>query len=241
MHVLAFEGLSKSYDGVAAVDDLSLEVRSGEVLGLLGPNGAGKTTLLRVLMDIVAPDAGAILLDGRAIDRSDRIRIGYLPEERGLYRRDRVGDVLVYFGMLKGLEAADARRRGEAWLDRLDLRGASARRVDDLSKGMQQKVQIAGALLHDPEIVVMDEPFSGLDPVNTVLVKEILLERRRAGGLVILSTHQMPMVETLCDRVAMIDRGRLVLYGDLAGIRAREGGTLEEIFVRTVRGGTAPA
>jgi ABC-2 type transport system ATP-binding protein len=143
--------------------------------------------------------------------------------------------------MLKGLDAAAARRRGEAWLDRLDLPGASGRRIDDLSKGMQQKVQIAGALLHEPDIVVMDEPFSGLDPVNTVLVKEILLERRRAGGLVVLSTHQMPMVESLCDRVAMIDRGRLVLYGDLAEIRSREGGTLEEIFIRTVQQGKARA
>jgi ABC-2 type transport system ATP-binding protein len=235
MPTLSFSHLGKAYDGAVAADDVTFEVRGGELFGLLGPNGAGKTTLLRILMDIVAPDAGEVLLDGRPLGRADRDRIGYLPEERGLYRKDRVRDVLLYFGMLKGLEARAAARRAEEWLARLDLADAGARRVDELSKGMQQKVQIAGALLHEPSLVVMDEPFSGLDPLNAVLVKEILKERSRAGCVVILSTHQMPMVESLCERVAMIDRGRLVLYGGLEEIRRARGGTLEEIFVSTVQ------
>jgi ABC-2 type transport system ATP-binding protein len=176
-----------------------------------------------MLMDIIAPDAGAILLDGRPIDVRDRRRIGYLPEERGLYRKEKVLDVLVYFGMLKGLGRAAARAGALRWLELLGLADMAGRRVDQMSKGQQQKVQIAGTLLHDPAIVVMDEPFSGLDPINTVFIKEVLRERSRAGGIVILSTHQMPLVETLCDRVAMINQGRLVLYGGLEEIRRSQG------------------
>ncbi|HEU4401360.1 MAG TPA: ATP-binding cassette domain-containing protein [Candidatus Polarisedimenticolia bacterium] len=219
MPTLVFSRLRKAYATTVAVDDVSFEVRSGEVFGLLGPNGAGKTSLIRALMDIVPADSGSILLDGRPLDRRDLDRIGYLPEERGLYRRERVEDVLVYFGMLKGLRRPEARRGARLWLERVGLAEAGRRRVDDLSKGMQQKVQIAATLLHDPAILVLDEPFSGLDPLNTVLVKELLRERSAAGCLVILSTHQMPLVETLCDRVAMIDHGRLVLYGGLEEIR----------------------
>jgi len=220
---IAFSHLRKSYATTVAADDVTFEVRPGEVFGLLGPNGAGKTTLLRILMDILAPDAGAILVDSRPIERRDRDGFGYLPEERGLYRKERVQDILIYFGMLKGLDRRTARSRARAWLERLDLPGIERRRVDELSKGQQQKVQIAGALLHDPGVVVMDEPFAGLDPLNAVVVKDLLRERSRAGGLVILSTHQMPLVETLCDRVAMIHRGRLVLYGSLQEIRGRHG------------------
>jgi ABC-2 type transport system ATP-binding protein len=220
---LAFSRLRKAYATTVAVHDLTLELASGEVFGLLGPNGAGKTTLLRMLMGIVPPDAGEILLDGRPIGWPERRRIGYLPEERGLYRKETVQDVLAYFGALKGLDRRTARARAAAWLERIGLPEVAGRRVDTLSKGMQQKVQIAGTLLHDPEVIVADEPFSGLDPLNTVLVKEILKERSRAGCLVVLSTHQMPMVEALCDRVAMIDHGRLVLSGGLAEIRRRHG------------------
>jgi ABC-2 type transport system ATP-binding protein len=206
-----------------AVDDVSFEVHPGEVLGLLGPNGAGKTSLIRMLMDIIAPDAGEILLDGRPLGRAERDRIGYLPEERGLYRKEKVIDTLVYFGRLKGLDRAAAKRRAQAWLERFGLGEVAGRRVDELSKGMQQKAQIAGALLHDPTIIVMDEPFSGLDPINTVLVKDLLRERSRAGCMVILSSHMMPMVEAMCDRVAMIHHGRLVLFGGLEQIRREHG------------------
>ncbi len=220
---LSFSHLRKAYATTVAVDDLSFDVRAGEIFGLLGPNGAGKTTLIRMLMDIMVPDAGSIALDGAPLQAAARDRIGYLPEERGLYRREKVIDMMIYFGMLKGLEARAARESAALWLARVDLQGVEKRRVDELSKGMQQKVQIAAALMHDPDLIVLDEPFSGLDPVNAVLVKEILRERRSRGSLVILSTHQMPMVEELCDRVAMIDRGRLVLYGDLEEIRLRHG------------------
>jgi ABC-2 type transport system ATP-binding protein len=223
MPTLTFSRLRKTYATTVAADDVSFDVRSGEVFGLLGPNGAGKSTLIRMLMDIIAPDAGAILLDGRPIDVRDRRRIGYLPEERGLYRKEKVLDVLVYFGMLKGLGRAAARAGALRWLELLGLADMAGRRVDQMSKGQQQKVQIAGTLLHDPAIVVMDEPFSGLDPINTVFIKEVLRERSRAGGIVILSTHQMPLVETLCDRVAMINQGRLVLYGGLEEIRRSQG------------------
>jgi len=223
MPALQFDHLRKAYAATVAVDDVTFEVRRGEVFGLLGPNGAGKTTLIRMLIDIIAPDDGRILLDGRPIAPADRDRIGYLPEERGLYRKEKVIDILIYFGMLKGLARREALARSRAWLERLGLPEVAGRRADSLSKGMQQKVQIAGTLLSGPEILVMDEPFSGLDPLNTVLVKDLLRERRDAGSLVILSTHQMPMVEELCDRVAMIDHGRLVLYGDLEEIRRRFG------------------
>src|SRR5262245_26977535 len=223
MPALLFSRLRKTYAATVAVDDITLEVRPGEVFGLLGPNGAGKTTLIRMLIDIIAPDSGAILLDGRPLGSEERRLIGYLPEERGLYRKEKVLDILIYFGMLKGLDRRTARARSLEWLERLGLAGVARRRADSLSKGMQQKVQIAATLLHDPDIVVMDEPFSGLDPLNTVLVKDLLRERRSRGRLVILSTHQMPMVEELCDRVAMIDHGRLVLYGELEEIRRRHG------------------
>ena len=223
MPTLTFSNLRKTYAATVASDDVSFEVRSGEVFGLLGPNGAGKSTLIRMLMDILAPDAGEIRLDGRPLARADRDRIGYLPEERGLYRKEKVLDVLIYFGMLKGLDRATAKARALQWLEAFGMKEFAARRVDQMSKGQQQKVQIAGTLLHEPSIVVMDEPFSGLDPINTVYIKDVLRERSRAGGIVILSTHQMPLVETLCDRVAMINRGRLVLYGNLDEIRRSHG------------------
>jgi ABC-2 type transport system ATP-binding protein len=221
--ILSFDHLRKAYATTVAVDDVSFEVGPGTVFGLLGPNGAGKTSLIRMLMGITEPDAGRILLDGRPIGRADRDRIGYLPEERGLYRKERVLDVLIYFARLKGLDRRSARGRALEGLDRFGLLEEAPRRVDELSKGNQQKVQIAATLLHAPDLLVLDEPFSGLDPINAVLVREILAERSRAGAVVILSTHQMPLVETLCGRVAMIDRGRLVLYGDLEEIRARHG------------------
>jgi len=223
MPTLTFSRLRKTYATTVAADDVSFEVGSGEVFGMLGPNGAGKSTIIRMLMDIIAPDAGEILLDGRPIGARERDRIGYLPEERGLYRKEKVLDVLVYFGMLKGLGRGAARAGAVRWLGAFGLGEMAGRRVDTLSKGQQQKVQIAGTLLHDPSIVVMDEPFSGLDPINTVFVKDVLRERSRAGGIVILSTHQMPLVEALCDRVAMIHRGRLVLYGNLEEIRRSQG------------------
>jgi len=223
MPTLRFVHLKKTYAATVATDDVSFDVSSGQVFGLLGPNGAGKSTLLRMLMDILAPDEGDILLDERPLTRAERDRIGYLPEERGLYRKEKVIDVLIYFGMLKGLSRAEAKARALQGLARFELGEMAQRRTDQMSKGQQQKVQIIGTLLHEPSILVMDEPFTGLDPINTVLVKDLLRERSRAGAIVILSTHQMPLVEELCDRVAMIDHGRLVLYGDLEEIRRGHG------------------
>jgi ABC-2 type transport system ATP-binding protein len=237
MSTLSFSHLRKTYAATIASDDVTFEVRSGEVFGLLGPNGAGKSTLIRMLMDIIVPDAGEILLDGRRMVPDDRDRIGYMPEERGLYRKEKVLDVLIYFGMLKGLDRATARNRSLTWLERIGLQEMAGRRVDQMSKGQQQKVQIAGTLLHDPSIIVVDEPFTGLDPINTVLVRDILKEKSRAGCIVILSTHQMPLVEALCDRVAMINQGRLVLYGDLEEIRRNDG----EASVLVDVGGDLPA
>ncbi len=219
--LLVFDHVTKSYGALVAVRDVSFEVREGEVFGLLGPNGAGKTTLIRVLMDILRPDDGRILLRGAPLQRDELDRIGYMPEERGLYKKQKVGEVLTYFGELKGLRHADAKRRALAWLERVQLPEVANWRVERLSKGMGQKVQIAATLLYDPPLAILDEPFSGLDPVNVRLVQEIIRERGRAGMTTILSTHQMNMVEALCDRVALIDKGVLMVYGPVAEVRER--------------------
>ncbi|HUP25734.1 MAG TPA: ATP-binding cassette domain-containing protein [Thermoanaerobaculia bacterium] len=216
---LAFEGVSKSYGDVLAVRDVSFEVHSAEVFGLVGPNGAGKTTLLRILMDVLRPSAGAVHLFGEPLRRHQLDRVGYLPEERGLYRKRRVIDVMVYFGTLKGLDRDEARERARRWLERVGLAETERWRIERLSKGMAQKVQIASTLMTEPELCVLDEPFSGLDPVNVRLVRELLRERQAEGLTTILSTHQMDRVEELCDRVAMIHRGRLLVYGPVDEVR----------------------
>jgi ABC-2 type transport system ATP-binding protein len=229
MSILAFEGIRKAYGDVVAVDGVSFDVEQGEVFGLLGPNGAGKTTLIRILMDIIRADDGAITLFGRPFARESLDRVGYLPEERGLYLKLKVLDVMTYFGRLKGLDRAEARRRSLRWLERIGLPEVARRKVETLSKGMSQKVQIASALLAEPELCVLDEPFSGLDPVNVRMVQELIRERRTAGRTTILSTHQMNMVEALCDRVALIHKGRLMVYGAVDEVRLKH--SLPEIRV----------
>ena len=221
MPQLLIEDVVKGYDGKIAVDGVSFEVGGGEVFGLLGPNGAGKSTLIRMTMDILRPDTGRILVNGRPSIDADHDKIGYLPEERGLYRKQKVIDVLDYFGRLKGMKGPDVRAKAQAELDRIGLGAWAKKRVDALSKGMQQKVQIVGTLLHEPEVVILDEPFAGLDPVNARLVKDIILALKRDGRLVVLSTHQMDQVEELCDRIVMIDRGRRMLYGTVPEIKKR--------------------
>jgi len=216
---LAFDDVHKSYGSFQALKGVTLEVRPGEVFGLLGPNGAGKTTLIRIALDIIRADEGTVTLFGRPLQREDLDRVSYLPEERGLYKRQRVLEVLVYFAELKGLTRPEAKRRSMAWLEKVGLADHARSRVDRLSKGMSQKVQIASTLLIEPDLCVLDEPFSGLDPVNVQLVKDLILERREAGRATILSTHRMNQVEALCDRVAMIDRGELVVYGDTEEVR----------------------
>ncbi len=225
---LLIEDVSKTYDGKVAVDRVSFAVEGGEIFGLLGPNGAGKTTLIRMTMDILRPDSGRILVSGRPSTEADHDRVGYLPEERGLYRKQKVIDVLDYFGRLKGMTGRDVRAKALQALERIGLSEWARKRVDALSKGMQQKVQIAGTLLHDPEVVILDEPFAGLDPVNARIVKNIILELKRERRLVVLSTHQMDQVEELCDRIVMIDRGRRVLYGTVREIKKSYGDAIRK-------------
>ena len=211
--------VSKRFDRIVALDDVSLEIGEGEIFGLLGPNGAGKTTLIRTILDIIKPDTGHVELFGRAFQPADRDRIGYLPEERGLYQRQGVSATLEYLGMLKSLSRAEARRRTAEWLERFDLASAASMKVDQLSKGNQQKVQIAATLLATPAIAILDEPLSGLDPVSARLANGIIRDYAAAGRTVVLSTHQMDLVEALCSRVFMITHGRRVLYGNLRDIK----------------------
>ena len=229
MPILAFRDLVKSYGQTLALCGVTFEVQSGEIFGLLGPNGAGKSTLIRILMDIIRPDSGEVCVFGEPRRREHLDRMGYLPEERGIYTKLTVLDVMTYFGTLKGLTRAGARQRAAEWLERVELPQVSTWKVDRLSKGMSQKVQIASVLLSDPELCVLDEPTTGLDPVNVRLVQTLLLERRRQGRTTILSTHHMNQVETLCDGVALINKGRLVVYGAVEEVRRRH--SLPEVRV----------
>ena len=221
MGVLEYRGVSKRFGQHTALDGVSLDVAPGEVFGLLGPNGAGKTTLIRIGLDILRADEGEVLLFGAAPNPKTLDRTAYLPEERGVYRRAKVRELLAYLGRLKGLRRAAARKAGDHWLERVGLSRVADQRVESLSKGMTQKVQIAACLMTDPELCVLDEPFSGLDPVNVALVTDLIEERRAGGRTTVLSTHMMHQVEALCDRVALIHRGSLVVYGPLDEIRRR--------------------
>lgn len=223
--VISADRITKRYAGHTAVNALSLQVPSGGVFGLLGPNGAGKTTTIRMIMNILEPDEGRVtLFGGPGTGRELSARIGFLPEERGLYPRMVVLEQLAFLGETKGLRAADARVRAIRWLERLGLGDWTRRKVEDLSKGMQQKVQFIGTLLHDPELLLLDEPFSGLDPVNSQVMKEIVVDFARAGGTVLFSTHIMEQAEKMCDRIAIIARGEKVVDGRLGDIKREFGG-----------------
>jgi ABC-2 type transport system ATP-binding protein len=219
MPTVAVSKLRKAFGETVAVNDVSFEVEAGEIFGLLGPNGAGKTTAIRMMLGIYLPDAGEVDILGGALDEAKKNRIGYLPEERGLYLDQKLESTLVYLATLKGLSDAEAKRRMPAWLERMDLLDYRAKKVSEMSKGMQQKAQLIATLVHEPELIVVDEPFSGLDPVNTRLVKDILAEQTAAGRTIIMSTHQMYQVEALCSRIALIDHGRTVLYGAVDEIK----------------------
>ncbi len=219
MSTVSIQNISKSYGPVKALRDVSFEVFPGEVFGLLGPNGAGKTTAIRIMMDIFKPDSGQVSLFGGSMDAAKKRRIGYMPEERGLYKDLKLEPTLIFLATLKGLSEAEARERLVPWLQRLDLYDHRQKKVQELSKGMQQKAQLIATLLHEPDLIVVDEPFSGLDPVNTRLVKEIMEEQRDAGKSIIMSTHQMYQVEALCNRIALINNGRSVLYGEVRDIK----------------------
>jgi ABC-2 type transport system ATP-binding protein len=219
MHAIQVSRISKRFGETQAVADVSFAVEPGEIFGLLGPNGAGKTTTIRMMLDIFKPDAGTVRIFDGELDVARKRRIGYLPEERGLYKDQKLEPTLVYLATLKGLDEKTARRRLAGWLERLDLAEHRQKKVQELSKGMQQKAQIIATLLHDPELIVVDEPFAGLDPVNTRLVKEIFEEQRQAGKSILMSTHQMYQVEALCNRIVLIDDGRAVLYGAVDEIK----------------------
>ena len=229
MPILTFDSIEKSYGRTVALRGVSFHVNGGEIFGLLGPNGAGKSTLIRILMDIIRADRGRVLVFGEERRRNHLDRLGYLPEERGLYARQPVLDVMTYFGALKGLSRHDARERSLAWLQKMELPHVASWRVDRLSKGMSQKVQIASVLLSDPDVCVLDEPTTGLDPLNVRLVRQLLMERRSDGRTTILSTHHMNQVEALCDCVALIDNGRLMVYGAVGEVRQRH--SLPEVRV----------
>jgi len=222
--IIEVERIDKRFESVHAVDDISFSVERGEILGVLGPNGAGKTTTIRMILGIFDPDSGQIrsALNGTS-GRVPKERTGYLPEERGLYGDAKVLDLLTYFGELKGLPRAEARERARRWLERFDLLDWTTKKVEKLSKGMQQKVQFIASVLHKPDLVVLDEPFAGLDPVNQDLLKEIIRGLREDGAAILLSSHQMNRVEELCDRIFLIHRGRRVLYGDLDEIKEAHG------------------
>jgi ABC-2 type transport system ATP-binding protein len=223
MDAISLENVTKAYDSVTAVNGVSLQVRPGSILGLLGPNGAGKTTTIRMVMNILVPDEGSIRVFGQPVSDKTRETIGYLPEERGLYPRMEVRSIIVFLAALRGLSEAEAGRRAREWLDRFELSEWSDKKLHDLSKGMQQKVQFITAVIHRPPLVILDEPFSGLDPVNAATVKDIMLELRDQGSTIVLSTHRMEQVERMCDSICLIDKGRNVLDGDLRAIKQSYG------------------
>ena len=219
MPTVSVSHVSKSFGQLQAVKDVSFEVYSGEVFGLLGPNGAGKTTTIRMMLDIFEPDSGQVSLFGGKLDEAKKNRIGYMPEERGLYQDQKLEPTLIYLAALKGMDESTARLRLVDWLKRLDLYEHRQKKVQELSKGMQQKAQLIATLLHEPDLIVIDEPFSGLDPVNTRLVKTIIEEQCQAGKTIIMSTHQMYQVEALCTRIVLIHQGVTVLYGEVEDIK----------------------
>lgn len=219
--MIEVQHVSKHYRAHTALDDVSLTIERGRVFGLLGPNGAGKTTLIRMINNIIKPDSGTILFDGKPLSASDVARIGYLPEERGLYRKMKVGEQAIYLARLKGLSSSEAKRRFESWFEKFGIMPWWDKRVEELSKGMQQKVQFICTVLHEPELLIFDEPFSGFDPVNAELLKSEIIALRERGSTLIFSTHNMQSVEELCDDIALINQSHLVLSGSVTEVRAR--------------------
>ncbi len=219
--LVELDHVSKSYEEKAAVRDLSLKIEAGSMFGLLGPNGAGKTSTIRMMIGITMPDAGKVSLFGKPFGNAALKRVGYLPEERGLYKKMKVIDQLVFLAELRGLGALEAKRRSKHWCERLQIADSMEKRTEELSKGMQQKIQFISTLLHDPELIIMDEPFSGLDPVNAMLLQDVLLELKKNGNAVLFSTHRMDQVEKLCDSICLINRGEAVLAGGMREVKGR--------------------
>jgi len=221
--VLKLERVVKTYETVRAVDGLSFEARPGEIFGLIGPNGAGKSTTIRMIMNVISPDSGSIRFDGEAFSEAMKRRIGYLPEERGLHKKSKVEEILVYLASLKGVDRATARVQASAWLERFDLADWKGRKVEELSKGMAQKVQFIGSVIHDPDLVLFDEPFSGLDPLSQDLFLKTVLELKGRGKTVIFSTHVMEHAERLCDRLLLVRKGKELVSGSVSAIKERHG------------------
>src|SRR5271155_2878514 len=220
MPVVELAGVTKAYESKVAVNNLSLSIDAGQMFGLLGPNGAGKTSSIRMIMGITIPDSGSIRLFNQPFERKSLDRVGYLPEERGLYKKMKVLEQLVFFGELHGLDAVEARKRAIDWAKRMEIADSLPRKTEELSKGMQQKIQFISTLLHDPGLIIMDEPFSGLDPVNAVLLERTLLELKDEGKAIVFSTHRMDQVEKLCDSICLIDKGTAVLAGKVRDIKS---------------------
>jgi ABC-2 type transport system ATP-binding protein len=221
--MLTVSHLRKEYSTTIAVDDVSLSVKRGEIFGLLGPNGAGKTTTIRMILNIIEPDRGEIRFDGKPYSPEISNRIGYLPEERGLYKKNKLLNTIQYLASLKGIPARKSILEARRWLERFGLQQYAHRKIEELSKGNQQKVQFIVSILHNPDLVILDEPFSGLDPVNQILMKDILMNLKSQGKAVIFSTHQMDQAEKLCDNICVINHGRVVLEGDIREIKQRFG------------------
>ena len=221
MPVVQLEGVTKAYENKVAVNNLSLSIDAGQMFGLLGPNGAGKTSSIRMMMGITIPDSGTVSLFDKPFERKSLDRVGYLPEERGLYKKMKVIEQLVFFGQLHGLSTDDARKRSTSWAERMEIAESLQKKTDELSKGMQQKIQFISCLLHEPGLIVMDEPFSGLDPVNAVLVERTLLELKAQGKAILFSTHRMDQVEKLCEAICLINNGEAVLEGKVREIKSR--------------------
>ena len=221
MSIVELNGISKAYGEKIAVKDLSLRIEPGTMFGLLGPNGAGKTSAIRMMIGMTLPDSGSVSLFGEPFDRSLLPRVGYLPEERGLYKRMKVLEQLVFLGQLRGLDATLATRRAKDWCERLQIAGSLDSVTQSLSKGMQQKIQFIATLLHEPDLIIMDEPFSGLDPVNVILLRDVLLEIKAEGRAILLSTHRMEQAEKLCDAICLINAGQGVLSGSVREVKSR--------------------
>jgi len=236
VRALELKSVRKSYDGVVAVDSLSLAIPQGCIYGLLGSNGAGKTTALRMMVGILMPDEGAVCIFGEPFERRHLKTIGYLPEERGLYRRAKVNELLLYLGELKGLSRATIQRRIVELAERLGIGAALTRRIEELSKGMEQKIHLITAMINDPQLLILDEPFAGLDPLNSALLMDLLFELKRAGHTILFSSHRMDRVEKLCDEICLISHGTNILQGAVPELKARFGGQQ----VRLVYRGEAP-
>jgi ABC-2 type transport system ATP-binding protein len=229
MSLLQAEGINKNYSGYQALSDINLSIEKGKVFGLLGPNGAGKTTFIRIINQITGPDSGTILLDGKPLKAQDIQRIGYLPEERGLYPNMKVGDQAIYLAQLKGLDKKTAIKRLKPWFEKFELMPWWNKKLSELSKGMQQKVQFITTVLHEPELLIFDEPFSGFDPINTKLLKEEILNLRDKGATIIFSTHNMSSVEEVCDDIALFNQSKKIIEGNVQEIRRSHRSGLYEV------------